>query len=99
MEESAVLDESQLAEFANKLNAWASTLSEQERQFLNQILADATFAASGDSSGYADIETGDDDVQGFAMDGGSSLLPSVFEYGDAISRAEREAVEISSIAG
>lgn len=100
MEDSATLTEAELAQFAQKLDAWADQLSDRERQFLQQILSDAAFSASGDSSGYADLAVLDEgDVQGFDLAPEGGILATVFEYGMALDRAEQEYASLSAIAG
>ncbi|MGH2585795.1 MAG: hypothetical protein ACRDJE_12850, partial [Dehalococcoidia bacterium] len=64
-EERMALTEDELAAFARKLDAWAGSLTERERTFLEQMLADAADAANEDISGYANLSSiVSDDVGG-----------------------------------
>lgn len=98
MEQATVLDEAELSAFVRKLSDWATGLSSRERDFLNQMLADAAFVARSDESGYIDLEGAlDDDVQGFDMEPGAGLVASIFEYGQGVARAQLEAESLQSI--
>ncbi|MCA9843765.1 MAG: hypothetical protein KC491_03845 [Dehalococcoidia bacterium] len=100
MSDSANLSESELAVFAQKLDAWAGGLEPREKQFLEQILSDAAFVASSDSSGYADLGgIADDDVQGFDFGAEAGLRSSVFAYGEGLAKGERELDAIAEFAG
>ena len=99
MEDTATLSEAELGAFAHKLSAFAATLSEREREFLGNMLADAAFVAGSDEAGYADLESGlEDDVAGFDMGAGESVISSVFEYGQGLTRSQREAAELAALA-
>ena len=98
METDAPLSEAELGAFAHKLNQFAAGLSPREREFLGHMLADAAFLANSDESGFADLESGlDDDVAGFDMGTGESVLGSVFEYGQGLARAQKEAAELAAL--
>jgi hypothetical protein len=98
MDQAATLTETELSAFAQKLNSWASSLEPRERDFLNQMLADAAFVASSDESGYIDLESAlDDDVQGFDMDPSMGITASIFEYGQGVARSQNEALELSAV--
>jgi hypothetical protein len=98
VEDTATLSETELGAFAHKLNAFAASLSEREREFLGHMLADAAFLAGSDEAGYADLESAfDDDVAGFDMGGGESVISSIFEYGQGISRAQKEVAELAAL--
>ncbi len=98
VEDTASLSETELGAFAHKLNAFAATLSERERDFLGHMLADAAFLAGTDESGYADLESGlDDDVSGFDMGGGESVISSIFEYRQGLSRSQKEVAELAAL--
>ncbi len=98
MEDTATLTEPELGAFAHKLNQFAATLSEREREFLGHMLADAAFLAGSDEAGYADLEGAlDDDVSGFDMGAGDSVVASIFEYGQGLSRAQKEAAELAAL--
>jgi len=97
-ETDTTLTEAELGAFANKLNQFAATLTERERDFLGQMLADAAFLAGSDEAGYADLEGAlDDDVQGFDMAPGDSVIASIFEYGQGVSRAQQEAAQLAAL--
>ena len=99
MDQATTLSETELSAFAHKLNAWAAGLESRERDFLNQMLADAAFVASSDESGYIDLESAldGDDVQGFDMDPAFGITASIFEYGQGVSRSQGEALELQAI--
>ncbi|MGE3074065.1 MAG: hypothetical protein AB7N24_12485 [Dehalococcoidia bacterium] len=99
MDNAPTLTEQELSAFAHKLNAWSATLDARERDFLNQMLADAAFVATSDGSGYIDLESAldDDDVQGFDMDPAMGLTASIFEYGRGVTRSQGEALEIQAL--
>jgi hypothetical protein len=97
MNELSTLTEAELADFAQKLNGFASSLTQREQQFLQQILDDAAFAAGSDASGYADLMGVDDDVEGFAMGPEASLRSSLFAYGEGLARGEQEVADLAGI--
>jgi|GEM_PF-4729255 len=98
METDTPLTEAELAAFAHKLSAFAESLSAREREFLGNMLADAAYLANSDEAGYADLESAlDDDVAGFDFGGGTSVLSAVFEYGQGVSRAQKEAAELAAL--
>jgi hypothetical protein len=99
MDNAATLDEQELSAFAHKLNAWSASLETREREFLNQMLADAAFVATSDGSGFVDLESSldDDDVQGFDMDPAFGLTASIFEYGRGVSQSQDESAVLEAM--
>ncbi len=98
MEAATILSEAELSAFAHKLSQWAETLDAREREFLGQMLADAAYVASGDESGYVDLESAlEDDVQGFDLDPSAGIVANIFEYGQGVSRSHSEAISLQAI--
>ena len=92
--DNALLDEAELAEFVQKLDAWAETLSPREQEFLRLMLADAADAASQEAGGYVNVGAGvdpDGDVAAFG-DGafGEGVAGAVVGYAMGVSQSESE---------
>lgn len=83
------LSDPELAIFSQKLDAWTRGLSDPERRFFQQILADAADAANDDASGFANLGSiVGEDVGGFAQIG--EVSGSVVAYAQGIGNAERD---------
>ena len=98
------MTEAELAVFAQKLAAWAKDLTPNEREFFEQMLADAADAANQDASGYANLSSllhQDDEVAGYAGVSPNlhSLIRLVVGYADGVARAEAEYASTSYAPG
>ena len=95
-----VLTTEELADLAQKLEGFASSLPERERAFLEQMLTDASDAANEDPSGYANLNSvvdDDDEVSGYsmAMPGMGSVFGTVVGYAGGLARDEAETIDDS----
>lgn len=89
-EQRVMMNESELASFARKLDRWAQSLPDKERTFLAQMLADAADAANEEVSGYANLSSlAQDDVAGYVM-GLNSFVNTIAGYAEGVTRAEAE---------